>query len=87
MKPVIIYIPVEDGGSVTLTKQQLNDIVQQAYEQGKKDGSGSPYYRDYIYSNTNSDLPITFTTTSSSGTIKNSTNSKGLKSLYEQRLE
>ena len=42
MKPLIIFFPKE-GNEITLTKQELTEIIEQAYEAGKKDGNWPTY--------------------------------------------
>ena len=38
MKPLLIKIPIESLGKVNITFQELEDIVQRAYDQGYEDG-------------------------------------------------
>lgn len=52
MKPIIIYAE-EKNGKITITKEKLQRIVDEAYRQGKADGN-------WYYTTTN---PITVTPT------------------------
>ena len=54
MKPVVIYVDDTKKDRVELTKKELEKLLSDAYEQGKKDGTiqyvGYPVYqRDWWY--------------------------------------
>lgn len=39
MKPIVIQVPSTKDGKVTLTIKELQDMLDKAYEAGKKDGT------------------------------------------------
>lgn len=43
MKPIIIYAEEKDG-KITITKEELQRIVDEAYRQGKADNDHHHYY-------------------------------------------
>ena len=47
MRPIIVYIEGSDE-QITLTKDQLQKIVNEVYEQGNRDGGGYYYTRNPI---------------------------------------
>ena len=38
MKPILIYLPVDKSEKVILTKEEIQSLLNQVYEQGKADG-------------------------------------------------
>ena len=69
MKPIIIYAEEKDG-KITITKEELQRIVDEAYRQGKDDGN-SYYWRNPITITPTWQPPYEITCTSYS------TNAKG----------
>lgn len=44
MKPIVIQVPSTKDGKVTLTVKELQDMLDKAYEAGKKDGTTNLNY-------------------------------------------
>lgn len=44
MKPIVIQVPSTKDGKVTLTIKELQDMLDKAYEAGKKDGTSNLNY-------------------------------------------
>lgn len=65
MKPIVIYIDKEEEGKITLTKEELEKLLDDAYNAGKKDGSTTinyPYQQqpwwDHATVKTNTHTPV-----------------------------
>lgn len=71
MKPFIIYVDEDHiyGEVVSITKKEFEAIIQEAYEQGRKDGYNSyPIYWPTTYPTTTAPQ-ITWSTTSTSTSV------------------
>lgn len=59
MKPIVIYLETDKNELITLSKQELERIINDVYNQGKQDSSYS-YYPMWGTSNPNiTNKPIT----------------------------
>lgn len=68
MKPKIIIIDSDKNGKIILSKSQLDEIIDMAYNDGYSDGCRI-YYPQYIpFTNPCINTPITTTTTTSTST-------------------
>ena len=82
MKPIIIQVPSTKDGKVTLTVKELQDMLDKAYESGKKDGTtnygycpSTCPYRPWWYGNSCTYTNITGAGTDSSITWTNANTS------------
>lgn len=62
MKPIIL-IKEKDVEEITILQEELKRIIDEAYEQGKKDGKEIIYYPTYPYPYWDYYRPWTITTT------------------------
>ena len=60
MKPILVFITEKDG-MVTMPKEALEKLIDEAYEQGKQDGSfadAKTITYPYPYKGTGVDIPL-----------------------------
>lgn len=65
MKPIVIYLDRQDG-KIELTRKEFEDYINKAYQQGYDCGYAEGkknYWSPYIYTNGDSNTPITINPT------------------------
>lgn len=74
MKPIIIYQESNDNDRVNISKVEFERLIVEAYEQGKQDGAMYYSYPTTYPSTPTSPVYPTFTYSTNTAAVKNSSN-------------